>query len=104
MRYFGGTLLGVSGLIQAYKLSAADAITNSKIVEQTVNDVYELQFDYLQMNDVMKIMKDENLEMLSQNFELSCTLSFSVRKSNSTKIYDLLSKVQGLEIKYLKTI
>jgi uncharacterized YigZ family protein len=104
VRYFGGTLLGVSGLIQAYKLSAADAIRNAKIIEKTVNDIYELQFDYLQMNDVMKIIKDENLEMLSQNFELACTLSFSVRKSNSTNVYDQFSKNKGIEIKYLKTI
>lgn len=104
VRYFGGTLLGVSGLIQAYKLSSSDAISNAKIVERTVNDVYELKFEYLYMNDVMKIIKDENMNILSQNFELTCFLWFSVRKSNSTKVYDLLSKIEGLEIKYLKTI
>ena len=104
VRYFGGTLLGVSGLIQAYKLAASDALSNAKIVENTVNDVYELTFGYLLMNDVMKTIKDENLEMFSQNFELTCSLSFSVRKSNSTKVYDLFSKIKGAEIKYLKTI
>lgn len=104
VRYFGGTLLGVSGLINAYKLAAADAIINTEIIEKTVDNIYELKFDYLCMNDVMKIIKDEGLSILSQNFELSCFLSFSVRKSNSTKIYDLIKKTKGIEIKYLKTI
>lgn len=104
VRYFGGTLLGVSGLINAYKLAAADAITNAKIIERTVDEVYELTFDYLQMNDVMKIIKDEGLRILSQNFELSCALTFSVRKSNSTKVYDMFSKISNLEIKFLKEI
>ena len=104
VRYFGGTLLGVSGLINAYKLAALDAIQNAIIIEKTVDNIYEIHFDYLQMNDVMKIIKDEELKMLSQNFELSCELSFSVRKSNSTNVYDRMSKVEGLEIKYLKTI
>lgn len=104
VRYFGGTLLGVGGLINAYKQAAADALSNSTIIEKTVNDVYEIKFDYLQMNDVMKIIKDENLKIHSQNFELSCSLSYSVRKNNSTKVHDLLSKISNLEIKYLNTL
>lgn len=104
IRYFGGTLLGVSGLINAYKLAASEAIQNAFIIEKTVDDIYEIHFDYLEMNDVMKIIKDEELKMFSQTFELSCELTFSVRKSNSTNIYDRMSKIHGLEIKYLKTI
>ncbi|MGZ4159143.1 MAG: IMPACT family protein, partial [Bacteroidia bacterium] len=103
VRYFGGTLLGVSGLIQAYKQAAEDAISHSKIIEKTVNDIYELRFDYLQMNDVMKIIKDGNLDILSQNFELSCSLAFSVRKSNSNKVYDSFKKLEGLKITFLST-
>jgi len=104
VRYFGGTLLGVSGLINAYKLSATEAIQNANIIEKTVDDIYQIHFDYIQMNDVMRIIKDEDLKILSQNSELSCDLTFSVRKSNSTNVYDRLSKIAGLEIKYLKTI
>lgn len=104
VRYFGGTLLGVSGLINAYKLAAADSIQNASIIEKTVNDIYEIHFDYLQMNDVMKIIKDEEMKMLSQNFELSCSLTFYVRKSNSTKAYDMMTKISGLKIKYLRTV
>jgi uncharacterized YigZ family protein len=104
VRYFGGTLLGVGGLINAYRLAAADAIQNAVIIEKTVNDVYEITFDYLQMNNVMKIIKDEELKIISQQSELSCLLSFSVRKGNSNSVYVAMSKISGLEIKYLKTI
>lgn len=101
VRYFGGTLLGVSGLINAYKLAAVDAIQQATIIEKTVNEKYQLHFDYLQMNDVMKIIKDENLQILHQNFELNAELSFSVRKSNSSKVYDMFSKIANLEIKFV---
>lgn len=101
VRYFGGTLLGVSGLINAYKLAAADAIQNASIIEKTVDDLYEIHFEYLQMNDVMKIIKDAELKIASHHFELNCTLTFSVRKSNSTSVYDRMSKIEGLKIKYL---
>ncbi|MCW3101743.1 MAG: hypothetical protein JWO09_183 [Bacteroidetes bacterium] len=104
VRYFGGTLLGVSGLIQAYREAAANAIANAHIIERTVNDVYELKFDYLQMNDVMKIMKDEKLEMLSQDFEFSPSLVFSVRKTNSVRVYDLFKKMNVSAIDHLRTI
>lgn len=103
VRYFGGTLLGVSGLIQAYKQAAADAILNATIIEKTVNDVYEIHFEYLQMNDIMKIIKDEEIKILSQNFELSCALIFSIRKSNANKVYDLIRKIPKATIKYLKS-
>ncbi len=103
VRYFGGTLLGVGGLINAYKLAAADALANAVIIEKTVNDIYEIKFDYLQMSQVMKIIKDENLEQIEQNFELDCKLIFSVRKNNSNKMYELFSKISNLELKFLST-
>ncbi|MBL7883318.1 MAG: YigZ family protein [Bacteroidia bacterium] len=104
VRYFGGTLLGVSGLINAYKLAAIDAIQQAQIIEKTVNEIYKLRFDYLQMNDVMKIIKDEHLQIIEQNFELNAELSFIVRKSNSTKVYDMFSKISNLEIQFVKGI
>jgi uncharacterized YigZ family protein len=103
VRYFGGTLLGVGGLITAYKSAAADAISNSKMMEATVKEVYEINFDYLQMNDVMKILKDERLEMLEHQFELNCRCLFSVRKAYSVKVYDSMKSINGLLIKYLYT-
>lgn len=104
VRYFGGTLLGVSGLINAYREAASAAITNATIIENTVNDVYELKFDYLQMNNIMKIIKDEDLTMISQNFELDPSLVFSVRKSNSNKVYDLFSKIAGTHVRFLRVV
>lgn len=101
VRYFGGTLLGVSGLINAYKQAASDVLLNSKIIEKTVKEIYEIHFDYLQMNDVMKIIKNDELIVLNQNFELKCELTFSVRKSNSSKVYEMFNKISNLEVKYL---
>ncbi len=94
VRYFGGTLLGVSGLINAYKQAAIDVINNATIIEKIVTELFEIKFDYLQMNDVMKIIKDENLEIKSQNFELNCSLVFSVRKNNSLKVQEMFSKIK----------
>lgn len=101
VRYFGGTLLGVSGLITAYKLVATNALENAVIIEKKVMERYELTFDYLQMNDVMKLMKDEELEQISQNFDLNCTLVFAVRKNNAQKVVDLFKKISNLEIEFL---
>ena len=101
VRYFGGTLLGVSGLITAYKLATANALENAVIIEQKVKEVYQLTFDYLQMNDVMKLMKEEELEQISQNFDLNCSLIFAVRKNNAQKVVDLFKKISNLEIEFL---
>ncbi len=98
VRYFGGTLLGVSGLITAYKQAAADAIANATIVEKIVKQQFEIKFDYLQMNDVMKIIKDEVLEIQSQNFELDCSLVFAVRKNKSLKVQELFNKMSNVGI------
>jgi uncharacterized YigZ family protein len=103
VRYFGGTLLGVGGLINAYREAAADALAQAEIVERTVNEIYSLSFDYLRMNDVMKIIKEEKLELLSQDFQLTPSLTFSVRKSKAVQVYDLLKKMEGTEIRYVRT-
>lgn len=103
VRYFGGTLLGVSGLINAYKLASADAIKNATIITKTVNEVYELTFEYSGLNDVMKLLKNERLDVLEQNFDSISKLSFSVRKSNADKILQQLKKIPSLRFKYLKT-
>jgi len=104
VRYFGGTKLGVSGLINAYRSATKDALENSVIITKTVNEIYELSFDYLLMNDVMRILKDEKLEQISQTFELSCSLTFSVRKNDGMRVHEKFKKIHGLEIKYLRTI
>jgi len=95
VRYFGGTLLGVPGLINAYKTAAEAALDNSRVVEKTLNDVYTLSFEYLQMNDVMRLVKDENLEILSQAFDNQCQLNVSVRKM---QVNHFLAKVEKLTL------
>lgn len=104
VRYFGGTLLGVPGLINAYKSATIEALNENKIITKTVNDVYEIKFDYLVMNQVMKIVKDEELQILNQNFDTNCTLTFEVRKANLNPVLAKLEKVEGIVIKYLKTV
>ncbi len=104
VRYFGGTKLGVSGLITAYKTATRDALEAADIKSFTVNDVYELSFEYPLMNEVMHAIKDENLGILKQDFQLSCKLSFQVRKNDSNRIYERFNKIYGVKIRYLKTV
>jgi uncharacterized YigZ family protein len=103
VRYFGGTLLGVPGLINAYKSATIDALGKAAIITKTVNDIYEIVYDYLLMNDVMKIIKDKGLEIITTDFALKCKIIFKVRKNDSPAIYDSLKKLNSLEINYLRT-
>lgn len=104
VRYFGGTLLGVPGLINAYKAAAFDAISNAEIVTETLNDVYEVSFNYIVMNDVMRIIKDHQPEVLSQNFDNECCIKLSIRKSSLNVVLGKLEKVDQLNSKYLYTV
>ncbi|OAQ39596.1 YigZ family protein [Pedobacter psychrophilus] len=104
VRYFGGTLLGVPGLINAYKKATEDAITQAIIIEKTVQDIYQLSFDYLQMNDVMKLVKDDHLEIIDQNFDLNCDMKIAINQSGLNKIIDKLEKIEALKSTYLYTI
>lgn len=104
VRYFGGTLLGVPGLINAYKTATVEALQAGEIMAKTVNDVYEAEFDYLEMNPVMRIMKEEELNILEQKFDTSCMLRFEVRKTNLNAVLRKLEKVNGLKVKYLYTL
>ncbi len=101
VRYFGGVLLGVNGLVTAYKQAAADALANAQIIEKTVNELFKITFDYLQMNDVMKLLKEEHLQQVEQNLGLNCKLVFSVRKNNSVRVEELFRKISNLEIKLI---
>ncbi len=103
VRYFGGTLLGVSGLIAAYRGAAADALANAKIVEKQVMETYALKFPYDAMPAVMKILKDEALEQRDQDFQLECRLNFSVRKNDADRIVEALKKISGVTVVFLTT-
>jgi uncharacterized YigZ family protein len=100
VRYFGGTLLGVPGLINAYKVATEEALNQSVIISKTVNDVYTVSFDYLQMNDVMRVIKEENLTILNQAFDNDCSIQLSIRKTQVEQALFKLSKVNGTKVKY----
>lgn len=99
VRYFGGTKLGVGGLIQAYKTSAQMALEASKIVIRTINKPLRIIFEYPEMNTVMRIIKEENLSIKDQIMELSCEMTLSVRKKEYKRIYKLFENTYKVTIK-----
>ena len=99
VRYFGGTLLGVPGLINAYKSATEEALKQAVIIEKTVNDIYTIDFDYLQMNEVMKIIKDDNLTIVHQVFDNNCSIQISIRKTYVNQILLKLNKLNAI-VKY----
>jgi uncharacterized YigZ family protein len=102
-RYFGGTLLGVSGLTNAYRCSAASAIGNAEIVEKTLQAFYEITYPYAVMNDVMKLLKDEDIGQADQSFDLECRIKVNFRASAEEKILGRLSRIEGLKYRYIDT-
>lgn len=96
VRYFGGTLLGVPGLINAYKSATLEAIGNSTIIEKTVNETFKVSCDYLQLNNVMRIIKESNLEIKSQVFDLQCIFVVEVRKALAAAVrarFELIDQI-----------
>ncbi|MDF2451531.1 MAG: hypothetical protein K0S26_1035 [Bacteroidota bacterium] len=100
VRYFGGTLLGVSGLINAYKTSAAEVIRECNIIEKQVLFSYTIHFSFDQLNDVMKLMKLMDCKITEQNFDSECSMHFRIRKANSEACEDKLKKISGLRLEY----
>lgn len=104
IRYFGGTKLGVSGLINAYQSATKDALENAEIVEKTVDACYEVKFGYHMLNDVMKVIKDEQPNIERQEFDNSCTIRLSIRQSRAAVLEAKLTNIDGLSIDNLGTI
>ena len=102
-RYFGGTLLGVSGLINAYRTAAASSIQNAELTEMTVQEYYEITYPYISMNDVMRILKEENLGQSQQSFDLECRILLNFRISVKEKVLNRLSRIDGLKYRYIET-
>ena len=98
VRYFGGIKLGVPGLIRAYKTSTADALANAEIVEKIASKRYRISFGYMNMNDVMKVMKDMGLEQKNQKFDMECSLDTSVRLSLVDTFLERMGDVEGCHI------
>jgi putative IMPACT (imprinted ancient) family translation regulator len=91
-------------LINAYKSATQEALQIAEIVEKTVNDVYEVTFDYIQMNDVMRIIKETEVIVLSQDFDTKCKITFEIRKLQVNEVIGRMEKIEGLTINYLRTI
>jgi len=98
VRYFGGKLLGVGGLIRAYRAAASDALDQNTLVEQRVFDKIKLDFRYEQMNAVMKLIKDYQLDYEDQLFDLECSLTLRVWKRKSEKVVREISKIEGCSL------
>ena len=101
IRYYGGTKLGVPGLIHAYKTAAADAVYNSVVVTKIVTEIYQIEYPYEAMNDVMKIIKDELLEVINTDFGMKCVIRLAIRHSQSERITTKLTKINYLIINYI---
>lgn len=98
VRYFGGIKLGTSGLIVAYKAAAAEAIANATIIEKTVDDDISVVFEYPFMNDIMRIVKEEEPEILEQSYDMDCVMRLRIRRSMMPKLRSRLEKVETARI------
>lgn len=96
VRYFGGIKLGTSGLIVAYRQAAADAIAKAEVVEKTVDEDISFIFEYPFLNDVMRIVKEENPQIISQGYDSDCTMTLRTRKGMIPKLKSRLEKVETL--------
>jgi len=98
VRYFGGTLLGVSGLINAYKKAAIDAISQANIVTHVLEENYFLSFDYPLQNPIMRIINDENLTLIQSTFGMKCEVEIGIRLTSLEIALGKFSKIEGLKI------
>ena len=99
VRYFGGILLGTGGLVVAYKEATTDALNQAEVIEKTVDETIAILFDYVLMNEVMRIIKDTNAQISSQSFENQCEMQLSIRKQDAGLLSAKLAKIYGLQIK-----
>ena len=102
VRYFGGTKLGVGGLIKAYKNGAKLALENSIIIHKTIDEVFLIKFEYPEMNTIMRIIKDENISIINQKMELDCQFIISIRKKEAIRIFKIFENTYKVSIKVVK--
>jgi uncharacterized YigZ family protein len=102
VRYFGGTLLGVPGLINAYKTSAALVLQCTHVVQKAVQINYELQFNYTEMNEVMRILKQFNCTILKNEMQLFCSIETGIPRNKINEVISALKEVKNLELHFNK--
>ncbi len=102
IRYYGGTNLGVSGLINAYKTVTKDALDKSKVITKIIKETYELNFGYEQMNRIMKFIKDEKLEQIAHEYKDACKITLAIRTNIASSITQKLKLIDGVDVKFLK--
>lgn len=98
VRYFGGVKLGVGGLISAYRLSAQMALQASEIVEKTIDVLYTIKFGYADMNRVMRVIKEKNLNIISQKMELDCEIVIATRKKNAPMVFEAFENLYTVSV------
>ena len=94
VRYFGGIKLGTSGLIEAYRAAAAEAINAATIEKRLVEDIIEIKFEYPSVGEVMRIVKEENATVLKQDFSLDCRLTLSLRLAGMPRLITRLEQLR----------
>ncbi|MFZ4436339.1 MAG: IMPACT family protein [Flavobacterium psychrophilum] len=99
VRYFGGVKLGVGGLISAYKTAAQLSLESAIIVEKTIDVEYVAQFDYAHLNKVMRVIKEKNLEILSQKMDMQCEITLATRKSNEDNLLAAFENLYEINLK-----
>ncbi|MDP5000659.1 MAG: YigZ family protein [Flavobacterium sp.] len=98
VRYFGGVKLGVGGLISAYKTAAQMALENAIIIEKTINKHFVISFGYANMNKVMRIIKEKNLQIVSQKMEMDCEIEIAIRKKNVQNLLDTFESLYEIKL------
>jgi len=99
VRFFGGTKLGVGGLISAYRTAAQMALESSEIIEKTIDVHFIISFDYKNMNKVMRVMKEKNLYIVNQEMKMSCEIEIATRKKNAEMIFNIFNSLFEINIK-----
>ncbi|MEI6682418.1 MAG: YigZ family protein [Bacteroidota bacterium] len=98
IRYFGGTKLGIPGLIHAYRIAAREALDQAEIIEKVIRVPLKVIFEYPMMNEIMRILKEEGVKIISQSSAINCEIDFQVRKSNLEKVRTRLTRLNKVEI------
>ena len=101
VRIFGGVKLGVGGLISAYRTAAQMTLESSEIIEKTIDIHFQIEFDYKNINKVMRVFKEKSVEIVSQKMEMSCEIEIITRKKNAEMIFDIFNSMFEVEIKEL---